>query len=166
MTWPGLSPVLAELRQRATEKFFACLLAPPDRRDVLAALWLMEAETARVPALADNPIVGLMRLQFWRDAIETAADGRRLGHPAADTLREAVRGGMLETHQFEAHFRAREQALDGTKPDDASAPIAALATTLAGASVARLPAIAARYRVFGLRARLAMLWHRFFHHRA
>lgn len=157
MTRPGLSPVLAELRQRAPEKFFACLLAPPDRRDALAALWLMEAETARVAALADTPIIGLMRLQFWRDAIETAGDGRRLGHPAADTLRDAVRAGVLEAPLFAAHFAAREQALEGGEAD-AATPVTALADALAGARVARLPGIAARFRKFGTRARLAMLW--------
>jgi 15-cis-phytoene synthase len=162
MTRPALSPVLAELRGLAPEKFFACLLAPPDRRDVLAALWLMSVETARVQALADNPVIGLMRLQFWRDAIDSAADGRRLGHPAADALRQAVRDGMLPTPQFEAHFAARETILGGATADP-DAPIDILARLLAGARVARLPEVAARAGKFGTRARLAMLWHWMFH---
>jgi phytoene synthase len=157
-----LSPVLTELRGLAPEKFFACLLAPPDRRDALAALWVMSHETARVHALADNPVIGLMRLQFWRDAIETAGDGRRLGHPAADALRQAVRDGLLPVPPFEAHFAAREAALsDGAA--DAAAPVVLLATHLAGARVARLPAIAGAFGTFGTRARLAMLWYWLIH---
>jgi phytoene/squalene synthetase len=157
VTRPSLSQVAEELRARAPEKFFACLLAPPDRREALAALWLMEIETARVQALADNPVIGLMRLQFWRDAIDTARDGRRLGHPAADALRDAVRHGVVEAGTFEAHFSARETLLSGGEAD-AAAPIRALVTALVGARVARLPDIAARFENFGTRARLAMLW--------
>lgn len=149
--------MLAELRARAPAKFFACLLAPPDRRDALAALWLMAAETARVPALADNPVIGLMRLQFWRDAIDTAGDGRRLGHPAADVLRDAVRAGTLDTDCLDAHLAAREATLSGANAD-AGAPIELLAMALVGVRVARLPGIAARFEKFGTRARLAMLW--------
>lgn len=157
MSAPALSPVLEELRARAPAEFFAALLAPPDRRDTLAALWLMELETARVPALSENPIIGLMRLQFWRDAIETATDGRRLAHPAVDVLRAAVREGTLEAALLAEHFDAREAVLSGAEAD-AAAPIARLATALAGARVARLPGVAARHEKFGTRARLAMLW--------
>jgi phytoene synthase len=157
MSPPPLSPVLEELRARAPDRFFAALLARPDRRDVLGALWLMEIETARVPALTDNPIVGLMRLQFWRDAIETATDGRRLAHPAADLLRAAVREGTLDPALLAQHFDAREAQLGGAEAD-AATPILRLATVLAGARVARLPAVAARYETFATRARLAMLW--------
>jgi phytoene synthase len=157
MSAPALSPVLEELRARAPAEFFAALLAPPDRRDTLAALWLMQAETARVPALSENPIIGLMRLQFWRDAIETATDGSRLAHPAADVLRAAVREGTLDPALLGEHFDARETVLGGGEAD-AALPILRLATTLAGARVARLPAVAARFAKFGTRARLAMLW--------
>jgi phytoene/squalene synthetase len=154
---PALSPVLEELRARAPAEFFAALLAPPDRRDTLAALWLMEIETARVPALVENPIIGLMRLQFWRDAIESATDGRRLAHPAADVLRTAVADGVLDPALLAEHFEAREAVLGGGEAD-AAAPIARLATALAGTRVARLPGVAARFAKFGTRARLAMLW--------
>lgn len=105
-----LSPLAAELRATAPEKFLTCLFAPAPARDAMMALSAFEAATARA-ALASQALAGLGRLAFWRDAIATADDGRVLSHPIADALRRAVGTHRLPTSLFDAHLAAREAML-------------------------------------------------------
>lgn len=114
---PPLSPLAAELRAAAPEKFFAALFAPAPVREAMMALAAFEAATARA-TLASQVLAGLGRLSFWRDAIGTAADGRTLSHPAADALRAAIVAHRLPASAFDRHLAAREALLTtGTIPD-------------------------------------------------
>lgn len=117
---PPLSPLAAELRAAAPEKFFAALFAPPRVREAMLALAAFEVATARA-ALASQVLAGLGRLSFWREAIGTAADGRTLSHPAADALRAAIVAHRLPVAAFDRHLAAREALLTtGVIPDMAA----------------------------------------------
>jgi len=75
------------LRQRAipdgSMRYFAWLYTPVERRDAIAALFLLESElrdTARVPH-----DVAHIRLQWWRDEVERLNNGKAQ-HPATQAL--------------------------------------------------------------------------------
>jgi phytoene synthase len=106
----ALSPLAAELRATAPEKFLACLFAPAPAREEMMALAAFEAATAKA-TLASQALAGLGRLAFWRDVIATAGDGRTLSHPVADGLRAAITAHRLPTSLFDTHLAAREAML-------------------------------------------------------
>lgn len=140
----ALSPLAAELRAAAPEKFLTCLFAPAPVREAMMALAAFEAATGKA-TLATQALAGLGRLAFWRDAIAGAGDDRTLSHPVADALRQAIAAHRLPASLFATHLAAREAMLaQGAFPDlaalrlharDIAAPLLALSCQVLGAPV-------------------------------
>ena len=81
----------ATARTGEPDRYLAALLAPPPQRAALLALAAFAAELARIPGLVvREPLMGEIRLQWWRDALELA-EGQRTGHAVADAVRAAAR---------------------------------------------------------------------------
>jgi len=57
------------------DRFRAAITAPVEARRVLFPLYAFNVEVARAPWVASEPMIGEMRLQWWRDALEEIADG-------------------------------------------------------------------------------------------
>jgi len=67
------------------------LLAPPQRRPALFALFAWHVELARVPFMVSDPMAGAVRLQYWHDLVladDPMAAAR--GHPMAEELATRV----------------------------------------------------------------------------
>jgi 15-cis-phytoene synthase len=82
--------VVAELVRKADrDRYLATLFAPEPHRPALLALYAFSAEVSRVRDVVSEPLPGEMRLQFWRDLIES--DGLdNSGHPVAQALGAAI----------------------------------------------------------------------------
>ncbi|MCC7268970.1 MAG: squalene/phytoene synthase family protein [Caulobacteraceae bacterium] len=82
------------------------------RADVIA-LYAFDHETGRAPRTASNPLVGEMRLVWWREVLEEIAGcGRVRAHPGAEALARAVRGAGLPLAPLERMIDARYRELD------------------------------------------------------
>ena len=68
--------LLAEAKRRDPDRFLCALFAPAERRDDLLALLLFNDELARIPDAVTQPVTGLIRLQWWRDALDELLTGR------------------------------------------------------------------------------------------
>jgi phytoene synthase len=79
---------LTALRDTDRDRYLACLLAPVEKRPALAALYAFHAEIGRVRDLVREPLPGEIRLQWWRDVLES--DGTGEGHPLAQELLAAI----------------------------------------------------------------------------
>jgi phytoene synthase len=101
---------LAEFaRRHDPDRFLCALFAPPARRDALFALVAFNHELARARDAARTPLVALMRLQWWRDAVEEAAAGKPpRRHEVAEPLSRAIRDGHLDPADLLALADARE----------------------------------------------------------
>ncbi|BDG72708.1 squalene/phytoene synthase family protein [Roseomonas fluvialis] len=105
----SLSPIGAFARSHDPDRFLCALFAAPERREALFALIALNHELARAREATTNPMAALIRLQWWRDAIEEA----RLGHPprrheVAAPLAQAIAAGALEPGALLALVDARE----------------------------------------------------------
>ncbi|MEM7719594.1 MAG: squalene/phytoene synthase family protein [Pseudomonadota bacterium] len=60
------------------DRFRAALAAPVEARKVLFPLYAFNVEVARAPWVGSEPMIGEMRLQWWRDALEEIADGKQV----------------------------------------------------------------------------------------
>ncbi|MCL4765080.1 MAG: squalene/phytoene synthase family protein [Hyphomicrobiaceae bacterium] len=80
---------VVRLSARASERdrYLAALLAPRQVRQALVALAAFAGEVGRIPAFVSEPMVGEIRLQWWREALENADPALRSGHPVADAMR-------------------------------------------------------------------------------
>jgi len=87
-----LSPAADLVRREDRDRFVLALMAPQDRREALFALFAHAIEAARVPGLVSEPMLGLMRLQYWRDLIDAEDPmGAARGNPVGEAL---VRDGL------------------------------------------------------------------------
>ena len=82
-------------------------------RGDLIALYAFTNELARAPAVASQPLIGEMRLAWWREALDEIFEGRPVRrHPVVQALAEAVRRRSLPREPLESLVDARLRDLD------------------------------------------------------
>ena len=69
------------------DRYVAALLAPRRARADLVALAAFLSEASRAVAVASEPMIGEIRLQWWRDAITA---GETTGSPVADAMLRTI----------------------------------------------------------------------------
>ncbi len=94
-------------REGEPDRYGAALLAPADIAADLVTLAAFAAELGRVASQVREPMLGAIRLQWWRDAIAAASRGASTGHPVADALADLIRRRGLPTPPLDAMVEAR-----------------------------------------------------------
>ncbi|HXY99323.1 MAG TPA: phytoene/squalene synthase family protein [Stellaceae bacterium] len=131
----ALAPLV---RRHDRDRFLTALFAPASSREALLALYAFNYELAKTREVVSEPMLGRIRLQWWRDALDAVYAGdppRR--HEVVAPLAAAIRRHSLGRAHFDALIDAREADL----VDEAPASLAAL-ETYAEASSARLVLLA------------------------
>ncbi len=91
-------------------------------RGDLIALFSYDHELGRAPRRASNPLVGEIRLTWWREALDEVFGGRPVRkHPTAIALADAVRRHNMPRAPLEAMIDARLIEVDGGPIDSAQA---------------------------------------------
>jgi NADH dehydrogenase [ubiquinone] 1 alpha subcomplex assembly factor 6 len=140
-----LMPLMRLVRERDRDRYLTALFAPAGVRDSLLALYAFNYEIARVREVAREPILGQMRLQWWRETIAAIYEGgpvRR--HEAAEPLAAAIRDRGLSRAYFERLIDAREA-------DFGDAPPANLAALEAYAEATCAPLVLLALECFSVR---------------
>ena len=87
---------------------------PAARADVIA-LYAYDHELARAPKVASNPLLGEIRLTWWREVLDEAFDGKPARqHPTAQALAGVITRRGLARGPLEAMIDARYRELDAT----------------------------------------------------
>lgn len=135
----GPSYCAREVRQQDHDRYLSALFVPAAHREAVFALYAFNAEVARTREAVSEPILGQIRLQWWRDALDGIYSGDVRAHPVVEALSQAVNRYGLERARFDTLLDAREGDLDDAPPPD----LAAL-ETYAGATSGTLSALAMR----------------------
>jgi phytoene synthase len=95
------------VRAADPDRYFATLFAAPAVRPYLFAAYAFNAEVARVAESVREPMLGAIRLEWWRETVEGASKGTPRNHDVARGLAAlfAERGTALAP--FEALIAAR-----------------------------------------------------------
>src|SRR5262249_14807407 len=118
----GRVELAAELRRHDRDRFLATLLAPAARRPALWALLAFNLEIAKVRETVTQPLLGQIRLQWWRDALgEIYGGGGSGGHFVVGPLAEAVGLYGLRRAHLDAMIDGREHDLDDGPPETLAA---------------------------------------------
>ena len=107
----ALSYCALEVRRHDPERFLTCLFAPAERREALFALYAFNQEVAKTRAIVSEPLLGEIRLTWWREAIAQIYEGTPLQHAVVRALAEAVRAHDLPRAPFDRLIEARGQDL-------------------------------------------------------
>ena len=79
------------VRKADPDRFAAAMAAPVEARRVLFPLYAFNVEVARAPWVTSEPMIGEMRLQWWRDALEEIGEGRGVRkHEVTSPLAEVL----------------------------------------------------------------------------
>lgn len=109
---PIQTPAEALVRRHDPDRYFATLFAPAQTRPHLFALYAFNYEIARVGEAVREPMMGEIRLQWWREAVEGARDGRPREHEVARALAEMFASAAVPLELFDAMIEARRNDLD------------------------------------------------------
>lgn len=101
----------AMAREQDFERWLAALLAPPAARTDLSVILAFNAEVAKTRDVVSEPMLGQIRLQWWRETIEGAALGAPRGHPVAEGLAAVLAQGRVKADDLRALIDARETDL-------------------------------------------------------
>jgi phytoene/squalene synthetase len=122
MTPPPLSPCADLVRRGDPDRFLAAMTAPPEARERLFALAAFNLEVARIPAVTSEPMLGAIRLQWWRETVAMIfGEGRARSHEVAGPLAGAIRAADLPRAPFDRLLDAREWDARGEAPPDRAA---------------------------------------------
>lgn len=106
-----------EARRHDNDRFLAALFAPAAAREAVFALIAFNQEVARTREVVSEPALGLMRLQWWRDAVAACyGEGPLPHHPVAEPLAAASRDFALSRDLFDGLIDAREADLEDEPP--------------------------------------------------
>ncbi|MBI4724267.1 MAG: squalene/phytoene synthase family protein [Rhodomicrobium sp.] len=119
----------ALVRQRDRERYWSALFAPASKRAGLLALYAYNAELTHIADVINEPMVGQIRLQWWRDAIDLAAPGTKTGNPVADALAAAIVEHNLPKERLIEMADGRIPEIFGDPPADIQALRASLQAT-------------------------------------
>jgi len=111
---PAADDLDALVRRVDPERWLSSrFIAEPERRADVVALYAYDHELARAPKIASNPLLGEIRLTWWREALDEIFEGRPVRrHPTAQALAEVVRRRDLARAPLEAMIDARYRELD------------------------------------------------------
>ena len=101
----------AQVRRYDRERWLGALFAPDATRPNLLALYAFNLEIAAIRELVREPHMGLIRLQWWRDALVELRGGAPRAHPVCRAHIDAGAAEWPEA-EFETLLRARERDLD------------------------------------------------------
>jgi len=104
MTSQSLSACAEIVRRHDPDRFLTALFAPPAKRETLFILYAVNHELARAREVVSNPMLALIRLQWWREV----AEGARRRHEVAGPLGEALDEGRLDAADVLALIDGRE----------------------------------------------------------
>ena len=116
---PALSSVGALARAADYDRYLSAVFAPAARREALFVLIAFNHEIARIPDAVSEPMLGRIRLQWWREVLDAAYAGEPARHHEVSVpLAEAIRACKLDRAPFDALLEAREADLEEEGPAD------------------------------------------------
>ncbi len=108
----SLSPVAGLVRRNDPDRFLTALFAPAEKRETLMTLYAFNHELARAREVVSEPMLALIRLQWWREVVE----GARRHHEVAGPLGAALDRGELDRADLLPLIAAREMEAEPTIP--------------------------------------------------
>jgi len=113
-----LSHCAAEVREHDPDRYLATLFAPPEAREALFALYAFDHEIARVRHVVREPMAGLVRFQWWREALDGIEANKPLAHPVVAAMQAHWARFAPLRPRLDAAIDGRELELSADPPVD------------------------------------------------
>jgi phytoene synthase len=122
-TGPAEEGLDARIRRLDPDRWLASrFIGDPQRRAEVVAIYALNDELARVGETVTQPLIGEIRLAWWRDRIEDLFNGRPIpAQPALQALTAPIADGRVPQSLCEALIEARHLDLDAAPFADSAA---------------------------------------------
>ena len=87
---------LDEVRRLDHDRYLTALLLPAAARSDVLALYAFSLEVARTREIVSEPILGQIRLQWWRETLEGIYAETPREHPVVEALATACQRNQLD----------------------------------------------------------------------
>jgi phytoene/squalene synthetase len=117
----GIEYCLQQIRRYDRDRTLTVLAAPQQAAADLAVLYAFNLEIALVRDSVTEPMLGRIRLQWWREALEGVYEGNPRQHAVLQSLAALNARTPLTRTYFERLIDARETEFDEVIPADMAA---------------------------------------------
>ena len=112
----GLSYCADQVRRHDHDRYLTTLFVPAARRAAVFALYALNLEVARTRETVSEPLLGEIRLTWWREAINEISRGIVREHPVVQALATPLREHALTPALFDRMIEARRFDLADEPP--------------------------------------------------
>ncbi len=108
--------MLNEIQKLDYDRYLTLIFADKALRDDLLSVILFNLEIARIKSRVTEPMIGLIRLEWWREGVEEAFDSARVmkQHDIVKKLRGLAGSYKLDKNDFHTIINARAKDLEQT----------------------------------------------------
>lgn len=100
------------LQREDRDRYLTSLFAAPAARPRLHALYAFNLELARIAEVVSEPMLGEIRLQWWRETLDGVFSGTPRRHDVAEMLTDVVADGRLGRASLDRMIDARAAELE------------------------------------------------------
>ncbi len=119
---PKISTVAQLVRRHDRDRFVTALFAAPERREALFALYAFNYEVARIREAVSEPLLGSIRLQWWREALQEINEGKPpRPHEVVEALAASFGRHQLWGREIDRLLDAREKDMLDEPPQTLAA---------------------------------------------
>jgi phytoene synthase len=102
-------------------RYLVTLLMDKKHRQKLFSIFAFNDEIAKVKDITSEPITGMIRLQWWRDAIEELFDGKCRKHEVVEALQKTIHAQPIPKKTLLQMIDAREVEIELQQPETMNA---------------------------------------------
>lgn len=103
-----------DLKHNSPLHYAATLFAPENKRDALISLYSFDYEIKRIPSLVSEPMLGEIRLQWWREALDGERSDEARMNPLASAVLDIIAQYVLPLSGFNHLLNGEARMLDSS----------------------------------------------------
>jgi len=106
------------IRKFDHDRYLSILYAPAEKRQALYGLYAFNYEISKIRETVSEPMLGEIRLQWWRESIDSIVEGNPRSHDIMPTLAQAICGYDISGEMLKDIIDGRAQELYDDSPKD------------------------------------------------
>ncbi len=139
----AISYCAAQLKLLDRDRYTICATTEQGARRALYALYAFNLEVAKIREIVSEPMLGQIRLQWWRDAIEGIYQGTPRDHAVVTALADTIGRCHPSRARFDQLIDMREFDMEDRQPETLDELLAYVAATSGGLSCLTLEVLGA-----------------------
>ncbi len=105
-------PISDDIQRFDRDRYLCSLFAPEKERKALHSIYALNLELAKIPEITNEHMIRLIRLQWWREAIEEIFDNKIRKHEVVEALADVIKNYQLQKDELLKIIDGREDDIE------------------------------------------------------